>query len=730
MRKKWKKGIAGVLSVCLLATCVPGVSEIGGLVHTNKRLQAATTDNLVSGECGEKATWSYNKTTKTLTISGSGEMWGYYMDEYVHTEDVLASIPWGIYREEIKKIIIGDKITNVGAYVFMDCTSLKEVKLGKKVSIIDDVAFWGCTALKKINFTDEIKYIGYGSFGECNSLTTLYVGKNLKKIDDSAFDLGGNSLKQIKVHKKNKYYSVQGKNLMNKKKTRWILSCFGASTTCQIYAQTTSFNSLMLENSTIQNFKVSSKNKKFSSENGLLYSKDKKKLYLCPRGKKGTAVISDKTTTISVENLLYDFEEAFGNCSKLEKIVLGKNINNVENELWIFGDRKLKEVAVVDGNKYYTSTKNAIFTKDMKKLVLCISAENKTYTVPEGVEKIETDAFRLCADIENLILSDSVIEGECYWTKNITLGENYYNSGRMLWISTADSEVENVTVSEKNPYYSSVDGVVYNKEQTEFLACPAGKTSCNMLDTVTGPVKYSWKGSTKELFVSDSITDISQWSLGGIEKLHLGKKVEKIPEIAEKNLQITVEPENETFAVKEDMLYNKIENRLIWCLPVKKGVATVASGTAIVDEWVFYDCNDLTEIVIPDSVTTIEAVGCPKSLERFTVDSANKNYKSEDGILYDKNAKSLVKCPMMKKGVVTVASGTAVIDKLAFDNCDEVTEIIFPETIRKVKWGAFSDMYGTYVFHVPAGMKEYFETLFSSDTRFSSSRMVIKEIGE
>ena len=85
---------------------------------------------------------------------------------------------------------------------------------------------------------------------------------------------------------------------------------------------------------------------------------------------------------------------------------------------------------------------------------------------------------------------------------------------------------------------------------------------------------------------------------------------------------------------------------------------------------------------------------------------------------------------MMKKGVVTVASGTAVIDKLAFDNCDEVTEIIFPETIRKVKWGAFSDMYGTYVFHVPAGMKEYFETLFSSDTRFSSSTMVIKEIGE
>ena len=44
------------------------------------------------------------------------------------------------------------------------------------------------------------------------------------------------------------------------------------------------------------------------------------------------------------------------------------------------------------------------------------------------------------------------------------------------------------------------------------------------------------------------------------------------------------------------------------CPRKKSGVVTVASGTAIVDEWVFDYCNDLTEIVIPDSVRAITDV--------------------------------------------------------------------------------------------------------------------------
>ena len=247
---------------------MPGVSEIGGLVHTNKRLQAATTDNLVSGECGEKATWSYNKTTKTLTISGSGEMYSYlylgYVDEVSDPEELL---PWFDFRTEIKKIVIGDKITNIGQSAFYECTSLEEVKLGKKVTKIEEYAFCGCRALKTINFTDELEYIGYGAFFECENITKLYIGKKLK-IDKYEID-SFSGVKQVKVHAKNKYYTAQGNSLLNKKKTKLLLAWFGSDTTCHVSAKVTSIERDLFENPDMKNFKVSSKNKKFSSENAI-----------------------------------------------------------------------------------------------------------------------------------------------------------------------------------------------------------------------------------------------------------------------------------------------------------------------------------------------------------------------------------------------------------------------------------------------------------------------------
>ena len=83
MQMKWKKIMVGTLSVCMLATCVPGVSELGSYVQTSEVVQAATAATAISGKCGKKATWKYDKSKKVLTIGGSGAMYNYnyYYDE-------------------------------------------------------------------------------------------------------------------------------------------------------------------------------------------------------------------------------------------------------------------------------------------------------------------------------------------------------------------------------------------------------------------------------------------------------------------------------------------------------------------------------------------------------------------------------------------------------------------------------------------------------------------------
>lgn len=152
MRKIWKKGMAGALSLCMATTCMPGVSELGSFVHTMKTVEAETTENVLSGTCGEKATWEYDPATKTLTIGGSGDIESnleyYYDDEYAILES-----PWYRYKNEIKKVVIGDEITYIGIGCFYGCIALEEVKFGKKLEKIDEKAFVECTSLKKLELS-------------------------------------------------------------------------------------------------------------------------------------------------------------------------------------------------------------------------------------------------------------------------------------------------------------------------------------------------------------------------------------------------------------------------------------------------------------------------------------------------------------------------------------------------------------------------------------------------
>ena len=74
-----------------------------------------------SGNCGKTGTdgsdvtWTYNPDSKTLTISGTGEM-----VDYANAD----SQPWKSYRNVIKSIVIGSGVTTIGKNAFNGCTGV------------------------------------------------------------------------------------------------------------------------------------------------------------------------------------------------------------------------------------------------------------------------------------------------------------------------------------------------------------------------------------------------------------------------------------------------------------------------------------------------------------------------------------------------------------------------------------------------------------------------------
>jgi len=168
-------------------------------------IQAIEGTDTVCGTCGENLTWIYDKPTKTMTISGTGEM-----TDYVGCNDV----PWNEITDSIKVvninegvISIGDhaflncnnmvsiSITNtiesIGTGAFMNCSNLSGIELPEKLSSIERLTFWRCDSLKSILIPNNITTIKEYAFAGCSSLKSIEIGKSVKNIENYAFGRNG-----------------------------------------------------------------------------------------------------------------------------------------------------------------------------------------------------------------------------------------------------------------------------------------------------------------------------------------------------------------------------------------------------------------------------------------------------------------------------------------------------------------------------------------------------------
>ena len=158
-----KKHITRLLfaALLLLALCI-GASAAG-----------------TSGKCGPSAYWSFDSSTGTLTISGSGAM-----NDYEYGNDY----PWMDYCNSIQTIVIGDQITQIGRYAFTG-TACSTIKFGKNVRSIGERAFLECRNLNgDLTLPDSVQIVGDSAFAGCTGLTgTLTLGSSLQTIGAGAF---------------------------------------------------------------------------------------------------------------------------------------------------------------------------------------------------------------------------------------------------------------------------------------------------------------------------------------------------------------------------------------------------------------------------------------------------------------------------------------------------------------------------------------------------------------
>lgn len=121
----------------------------------------------------------------------------------------------------------------------------------------------------------------------------------------------------------------------------------------------------------------------------------------------------------------------------------------------------------------------------------------------------------------------------------------------------------------------------------------------------------------------------------------------------------------------------------------------------------FCDCISMTSIAIPDSVTTIgvAAFASCLNLTDIIVDDNNSYYASTDGILFNKTYSSLIKYPAEKSASrYIIPDSVSVISDYAFDGCSKLTSITIPTNVTSIGTFAFAACSNLSSIVIPEGI--------------------------
>lgn len=135
--------------------------------------------------------------------------------------------------------------------------------------------------------------------------------------------------------------------------------------------------------------------------------------------------------------------------------------------------------------------------------------------------------------------------------------------------------------------------------------------------------------------------------------------------------------------------------------------------------------SKITRITIPKTVTNIaEGVfrGCA-SLREIIIDSKNKHYISEDGVLFTKERDVLVSVMPIKKGTYVIPEGVTRIGNSAFANSVHLTEIVFSNSVKTIGSYAFSNCKNISNMIIPDSVESIGKGAFSDCKKLESIKL-------
>lgn len=536
-------------------------------------------------------------------------------------------IPSSYSIDEQGHTVEGDDyvVTGIGYSVFKDEIGIGEIVLPDTIKTIGNEAFsgfWG-----KINLPTSLESIGDKAFYH-TSITTINL-PNVKSIGNEAFASSG-----LEEANFSSSFESLGEDV--------FADCFYFS-----------------------QINIDGNNPNYSSDQGVLYNKDKTELLIYPRNKQDTSFQVPQTVTkicerafkynsylqsivLSDQGLLSIENDAFYNCSALTSIKIPTTCSSI-GDFAFYGCRELTKVD----------------SENISQISIGQSAFENCYKLndfkPSHIISLGERAFYNCRLLMIINLSNNYLEfGQSVFT-NTSIIYNTYQNGQYLG-------------DESNPYRYLVS--VIDKDVSTFTInegcvsiCDNAFENCQNLTSITllsGIVRIgdsAFKGCYSLRSVTQDSDPVGMQSIGGYAFYGC------------ENLTTVEIPNLSAEKIEAYTFYNcmSLEG---FSLPI--GVTNIGS-------YAFYNCKNLQYIPIDYQHSVLETIGSYAFAGCELVQSAYipKSVKNIDDSAFKG-------CKALRRVEFEEGSALETIGYSAFEGCNGLLAITIPQNVTTISLAAFS----------------------------------------
>ena len=597
----------------------------------------------------------------------------------------------------------GKPVTKIGREAFADCKAVTSIIIPDSVSYIADDAFINCTNLRKIYVDSENSYyctldnvlfnkskteiIRYPQAKVGNSYT---IPNSVTSIKGEAFS-GCTSLEKVEIP--DSVMSI-GYYAFDNCSQSLVINGYTYSV-AHDYAMENSIEFNSLGETSPLRFELDYEYYYESGNTGYAvsgcsesYSGD----ITIPAEYNGSPVTKisgnafnwhENITSITVSEGITEIGAcAFADCTNLTSVTIpksvirmdgafnGKNDNNPDLVIKGYTYSAAYDYAMENSISFVSLGNVSAFRYELRDdgsycFLRCSVGYKGAVNIPRkyngnDVTEIRDEAFADCKEVTSVVIPGSVEY----------IGDRVFNNCTKL---------SRISVPSSNDYYYAVNGVLFNKSQTEIIKYPQAKTdeSYTIPDGVNVIAEYAFSNCENISLVKipDSVTGICSSAFSECSNLLSVVIPDSVTEICSN----TFSDCNSLEFVKISKNAERIEGSAF------RGCSSLATveipaGVISIDGYAFSDCVNLENIEIPSSVTEIGTEvfnGCSNLTSIIIPDGVSI---IPDGTFRFCTSLSSVKIP---DGLIEIRGG-------AFKDCVSLKSIILPNTITYIGFAAFS----------------------------------------